>query len=211
MQFRDAQGQVVHKASERYTIGGRLADLDESRRRRAAVLPAAAARARRLHARGDRAGLAHRQGERARLEPGGAAGDRVVRCGWARHSCVRRAEQVPAAERDAGNPLYFGDLLLYPNLGQPLSKAADKELAFGFTAYDGHGAAGRGDAELLHRARPSPTVPLALGAADGRAGSTRSASCRWTRSHPGTYELRVTVTAGAQHVTRGVPFAIAAN
>ena len=121
---------------------------------------------------------------------------------------VQRAEQVAEAQRDASNPLYFGDVLLYPNLGTPLSKETDKELAFGFTAYDGHDTPVGASLELLRSGRSVATVPLALGAADRHGRINQISKLPLAPLDPGSYELRVTVKAGTQRVTRGVPFAI---
>ena len=38
------------------------------------------------------------------------------------------AERVAAETKDPANPLYVGDMLLYPNGGEPFSRAGDKEL-----------------------------------------------------------------------------------
>jgi hypothetical protein len=35
---------------------------------------------------------------------------------------VGRGERVAAGEQDADNPLYVGDVLVYPNLGEPITK-----------------------------------------------------------------------------------------
>ena len=55
------------------------------------------------------------------------------------------------------------------------------------------------------------TVPLALGAADQQGRINQISKLPLEPLEPGTYELRVTVTAGAQQVTRAIPFAIAGN
>ena len=146
--IRDDRGQVVHKASEQYTLNGKVEGLEASR---AGEL------------------LFYRQPQ---LAPGvytfeaivmdthsGKASVRISSLEVARTTgntlrvgtpfIVRRAEPASASAADAGNPLYFGDVLLYPNLGQPLSKDTDKELAFGFTAYDGHGESIEGSLEIL--------------------------------------------------------------
>ena len=48
---------------------------------------------------------------------------------------IDHVEKVPAADRDPKNPLYMGELLVYPSMGEPVRKAGQ-----------GHGL-------LLHRAR----------------------------------------------------------
>ena len=61
---------------------------------------------------------------------------------------VKRVERVPADERDPAKPLSFGELLLYPNLGEPVQKATAKELSFFFTVYAARGGAQRPKARI---------------------------------------------------------------
>ena len=210
MRVRDADGRIVHKASEQYAISGPLEKLEASR---------------------DAEMLFYRQPQ---LAPGvytletivldsrsGKASVRVSSVDVPRASetalrmgtpfIVRRAEIVAEPQRDPGNPLYFGELLLYPNVGQPLSKLTDKELAFGFTAYDGHDGPLTATLQLLKSGQPVATVPLALGAANPHGRVNQISKLPLEPLEPGNYELRVTVTAGTQQVMRAIPFAIAAS
>ena len=98
---------------------------------------------------------------------------------------VQRSEQrARAASASPGSPLYVGDQLLYPNMGEPVSNV---ELPFYFVVYPARGRrrdrgepraaaeqpAARADAA---RARASRTTPAAF---------NRSADCRSRRSKPG--------------------------
>ena len=88
---------------------------------------------------------------------------------------VSRGENAEG-EPDNGNPLIVHDTLLYPNLGQPLKKDADKELAFFFTAYPTAAQAQlTGTIELLQNATVLARVPLQLSAADQTGASS---NCR---------------------------------
>ena len=53
---------------------------------------------------------------------------------------VKRGEKVPEKERRAENPLLVKDVILIPNLGDPVSKSA-KEMGFYFAVYPAAGAA----------------------------------------------------------------------
>jgi hypothetical protein len=210
VRIRDAQGQMVHKASEQYTVSGRLENLDASRGREI---------------------LFYRQPQ---LAPGVYSLEAIVQDSHTGKASVRisslevpratesslrmgtpfivqRVERVPAAEKDPNNPLYFGDLLLYPNLGQPLSKTTDGQLMFGFTAYDGHGAPVEASIDVLRSGRSVATVPISLGAADGHGRINQLSKLPLDALAPGAYELRVTVKAGEQQVSRGVRFAVAGS
>jgi hypothetical protein len=48
---------------------------------------------------------------------------------------VGRAERVGAAEKSSTNPLYFGDAILYPSMGEPFRKSRAPALGFYFTVY----------------------------------------------------------------------------
>ena len=104
------------------------------------------------------------------------------------------APRSPAASRP---PLYVGRTLLYPNLGEPISKSAAKELPFYFTLYGDVGAGRR------HRAAAAQRPGARRGAGDAARrrrlpACSTSAGCRSPTLPAGTYELRIIVKdAGA--------------
>jgi hypothetical protein len=207
VRVRDSQGLVVHKASEEYTLTGPLAALAASQSgellfyRQPQLIPGGyTLEAVVLDSRSGKASV------RVSSLDVPAATATALRMGTP--FIVRRAEAVPAADRDAANPLYFGDVLLHPNLGQALSKTVDKELAFGFTAYDGHDGPLAATLQLLRSGQLVATLPLPLGSPDPQGRINQISKLPLDSLSPGTYELRVTVKAGSQQVTRGVPFAI---
>lgn len=210
IRVRDAQGQVVHKASEEYALSGPAAIIEQSRAGELLFYrqPQLAPGLYTLEAivRDSRSGKASVRVSSLEVP---RVTETALRVGTP--FIVQRAQAVPAGEAEAGNPLYFGDVLLYPNLGQPLSKVTDKELAFGFTAYDGHDGPVEATLELVRSGQPVATVPLALGGADKEGRINQISKLPLEPLAPGAYELRVTVKTGNQRVTRGVPFAIGAN
>lgn len=114
---------------------------------------------------------------------------------------VRRTERVPAGERDVTNPLYHGDLLLYPNLGEPIAKREIRALSFAFSVIPG-AAPARAALTLSQGERAVGEVTLTLGTpgADGRiqhVGQLPLASLP-----AGDYTLSVTVTAPGFSETR---------
>lgn len=120
---------------------------------------------------------------------------------------VRRTERVPAGERDATNPLYHGDLLLYPNLGEPVSKRERPALSFAFSVIPG-AAPARASLTLSQGERPVGEVPLTLGT-PGADGRIQHVSQLPLASLPaGDYTLSVTVTAPGFSETRRVSFQI---
>jgi VWFA-related protein len=209
VRVRDTEGRVVHKASEQYAVSGPLAALETSRRSellfyRQPQLPAGVYTFEAIVV-DNVSGKASARLSSVDVAPAAQAALRV-----GTPFIVRRAEAA-GTTRDAANPLYFGEVLLYPNLGQPLSKTVDKELAFGFAAYDGSSGPLEATLQLLRSGQPVATVPLTLGAADATGRISQIGKLPLEPLEPGSYELRVTVSAGTQRVTRGVPFAIAAG
>ena len=210
IRVRDGQGQVVHKASEEYALSGPLASVEASRAGELLFYrqPQLAPGLYTLEAivRDSRSGKASVRVSSLEVP---RVSETALRVGTP--FIVRRAEAAADGQGDAGNPLYFGNVLLYPNLGQPLSKVTDKELAFGFTAYDGHDGPLEATLELLRSGQSVATVPLTLGAADAQGRINQLSKLPLEPLAPGAYELRVTVKTGTQRVTRGVPFAVGAN
>src|SRR5262249_26775732 len=52
---------------------------------------------------------------------------------------LRRAERLTEADRKQDNPFHFGEVLIYPNLGEPLRKSVNKQIAFFFDVYPAKG------------------------------------------------------------------------
>jgi VWFA-related protein len=204
---RDVNGQVVTKVSQQYTLGGTLDEMEASKR-------------------GDV--LFYRQPD---LPPGLYTLEVVVHDTIADKSSVRisslevpevtkaqprlsslfvvqRVEKVPAGDRDDENPLYYGDVLAYPNLGQPVSKSADPELAFAFTVYPEGKPLGGAQLELLKGGQPIGAAPLTLEAPDAQGRVQQISRLPMEAFEPGSYELRVMVQAGDAVLTRSTRFTI---
>jgi hypothetical protein len=76
---------------------------------------------------------------------------------------VKRSEKVGADEPKTG-PLFVKDVLLYPNLGEDISKG-NKEVGFFFTVYPGAaGTKPEAVLELILNGQPLAQVPLPLAA-----------------------------------------------
>ncbi len=91
---------------------------------------------------------------------------------------VKRAEKVPEKDAARTTRCSFEDVVVSPNLGEAVSKAA-KEVGFYFAAYPRQGRpAPESVIELLQNGKPVAQIPMPLPAADARAASSRSADCR---------------------------------
>jgi hypothetical protein len=123
---------------------------------------------------------------------------------------VRKGEKVPESEKITGSPLYVGDTLLYPNLGQSLKKGSDKELGFYFAAYlGGDAGAPSADLELLQNAQPLARVNLELAAPDAERRIQQVSRIPIEGLNAGTYELRVIVRQGHNAVSQSAQFRVA--
>jgi hypothetical protein len=121
---------------------------------------------------------------------------------------VSRGEHANDAQ--PGNPLVVKNTLLYPNLGLPLKKDADKELAFFFTAYPvaTEHAELSGAIELLQNATVLARVPMQLSAVDTTGRVQQLSRIPISTLEPGNYQLRVLVTQGTKTVSRSTEFRI---
>jgi hypothetical protein len=123
---------------------------------------------------------------------------------------VRSAEKVEGDDASATKPLRYGDVLLYPNLGEPVSKEAGRELAFFLTAWPAAERPGvEAQVEVRREGRTiAAAAPLHLQPeADGRIRLVSSLPVE--PLDPGAYELRVTLSDGRDAFTRTTDVPIA--
>ncbi|HKX33343.1 MAG TPA: VWA domain-containing protein [Blastocatellia bacterium] len=124
---------------------------------------------------------------------------------------LKRAERLTAEEQQQDRPLHFGEVVVYPNLGEPLRKSAVKQLAFFFTAWPGKGATGQLQLtiEVLQNNRRLAQLPGGeLPAADQQGRVRYASALPLDKFQPGGYELRVTVKDGESSASRSTPFSI---
>ena len=102
---------------------------------------------------------------------------------------MKRGEKVPEKERRPENPLLVRDVVVFPNLGDPITKSA-KEVGFYFAAYTVKGGPAPESAiELVQNGKSVALVPLPLSSADSdgriqqrRASADRRPSSRHVRT-----------------------------
>jgi VWFA-related protein len=122
---------------------------------------------------------------------------------------VARAEKVAPNDRPVDNPLLVKDMILHPNLGEPVSKGA-KEAAFYFTAYPAPGGTTpEAVLELLQNGNPVAQIPMPLSAADSSGRIQQVGRLPLDQLTPGTYELRVIVKQGGERIVRTTMLRIA--
>jgi VWFA-related protein len=201
VRFLDQQHQVVRQVSQHYEVKGPIAEIDRATR-------------------GDV--VFYRQAE---LPPGVYTMEAVVHDAPSGTSSVRvatvevpavdvdklrvsslvlvkRGEKVAANERRSDNPLFVNDLVLFPNLGEPVSKSA-KEVGFYFAVYPGSSETIPQSAiELLQNGTLLARVTLPAAAADRSPRIAHVGRLPLDKLAPGTYELRAVVRHGSQQVSR---------
>ena len=121
---------------------------------------------------------------------------------------VKRSEKVGADEPKTG-PLFVKDVLLYPNLGEDISKG-NKEVGFFFTVYPGAaGTKPEAVLELIQNGQPLAQVPLPLDAPDASGRIQQVGRLPVDALAPGTYQLRAIVKQGSEQVFRSATLHIA--
>jgi VWFA-related protein len=209
VRFRDGEGRVVHKLSQQYQLTGRLHELASAKTGEilffrtpelpsglytveSAVFDAIGARS------STRISTLEVPPQSRRLQMSSVV-------------CVGRIDRVTAEPKDAANPLYVDDMLLYPNGGETFSRAGQKELTFFYTIYPGAGAAGAlsANVEVQRNGKVLAKLPVELGAPDAHGRIQQVGRLPLTPLTPGTYQLHVTVTDGGSTLERTAYFQVA--
>jgi hypothetical protein len=120
---------------------------------------------------------------------------------------LKKAERLTPEEQRRDQPLHFGDLLVYPNLGERISS---KQLAYFFTAWPAKGVTKpmQMTLEILQNNRQVGKTSGELPAADERGQIKYAGSFAIDKFQMGEYALRVTVSDGQQSVSRSTSFVI---
>jgi VWFA-related protein len=206
VQFKDDQGQVLDKVSQRYKLNGPIDKIDVAKTgevlfyRDPVLIPGTFTTETVVYDMlSDRASVRFGTYELPAVNENALRLSSLV--------TIRKSERVPAAERPVNHPLFVGDQLLYPNMGEPFSKAAAKELPFFFVAYAAPGGTPvEATLQLASNGQKLAEAPLELSPAtpDGRIAQVSRIPLEALA--PGTYELRVSVRQGAQSAMRHVVF-----
>ncbi len=124
---------------------------------------------------------------------------------------VKRAERLSAADQQQNaSPFRFGELLLYPNLGEPVRKSAAKELVLLLTVYPSAGsqAPPRLTVEIAQGPRSLGKFPVELPAPDATGRIQHASTIPLEKLQPGDYDLRLTAADAAGQATRTERFTI---
>jgi VWFA-related protein len=120
---------------------------------------------------------------------------------------IQRAEQI---KEKTDSPFLVGDqLMVYPNLGEPVRKSA-KQMGFYFNVYTAKGAkeAPNLTLEVLQSNKSIAKVPLKLGAADAGGRIQYASALPLDSLSVGSYELKISVSDAKSSVSRSAAFTI---
>jgi VWFA-related protein len=209
MLFKSETNEVVKKLSHRYALDGPLANLEGTRKEsvlfyRQVELDPGRYRVQTI----TYDALGKKAGAREDTLEVPASGDKDVRLSSI--VLIRRAERLKPAELKEFNPFHYGELLIYPNMGEPVVKATYKQLPFFFSVYlpKGTTTAPNVAIELWQGGRALAQIPAQLPAAN-ESGRIQYAGALPLESIPaGSYELKVILKSGSGSLTRSAHFTI---
>lgn len=120
---------------------------------------------------------------------------------------LKRAEPAGAADEKHSHPFHVANMLVTPNLGEPIRKSL-KQIPFFFTVYTAPGPRLKLTIELRQQGRTLAQMPGDLPEADTSGRIQYLAGLPLEKIPTGSYELRVTVGDETTSVTRSCSFTI---
>lgn len=116
---------------------------------------------------------------------------------------IKKAER-PTPGQQALRTFQFGDMLVYPNLGEPISKAAGNQLTLFVTVYTAKGdnTAPKLSLEIARAGRSVGHLSYDLHAPDQTGRIQYASVISLDKFQPGDYELKLAVRAGSRMATR---------
>ncbi len=123
---------------------------------------------------------------------------------------ISRVERLdPKDPTAASHPLAAQGVLLYPSMGDPISKKAQAEIAFALPLlFDAAAAPPTATLELLQAGQVLAQIPFPLDKPDATGRLLQTSRLPSAAIPAGTYELRVTVAGGANKVARSAALVI---
>lgn len=123
---------------------------------------------------------------------------------------LKRAERISPEEQKQNRPLQFGELLVYPNLGERIDPISAKQLAYFFTAWAPKGTTKPMEVrlEILQNNRSIGQTSGQLPAADERGQIKYASAFAIDKFSAGVFELKITVSDGQNSVSRSTSFTV---
>jgi VWFA-related protein len=206
---RDESDRVIQKLSHHYTLSGPIQNLEGARKEnilfyREAQLPAGKYHIQLIafDASGGVVNVSTTPLEISGVDEGKLRLSSVA--------VLKRAERLTPEEQKRDQPLRFGELLVYPNLGERIDRSTAKQLAYFFTAWPTKGATKplQMKLEILQNGQSLGATSGELPAADERGQIKYAAAFAIDKFPAGIFELKITVSDGQNSVTRSTSFTI---
>jgi hypothetical protein len=123
---------------------------------------------------------------------------------------LKRAERLTPEEQKRDQPLRFGELLVYPNLGERIDRTTTKQLAYFFTAWPPQGTTRpiQVTLEILQNGREVGKTSGELPPADERGQIKYASSFPLDKFPAGVFGLKVTISDGQNSVSRSTRFVV---
>ncbi len=210
VRIRDANGNVMQKLSQQYVLTGDSKEVDTARKGeilfyRELELPNG------VYQMESMVYDAIAEAGSGRISTITVAAPDPPRLGMSSLVVVARTEQTPgrAAPKDGENPpFYYGDTLLYPNVGEPLKRGRDDALSFYFVVYPGATrTACSAHVSILRNGSAIADVTRELPATDD-SRLQQVGNLPITDLPAGTYQLRVTISNTQEQQTRTAFFTV---
>lgn len=206
VRFLDQHSRVVRKVSQHYEVNGPLENLERARQGevvfyREPELPVGVYTMETAvyDAPSGKSSVRFSTVEVASVNPGGLRMSSLV--------LIKRGEKVPEEDRRPDNPLLVRDVILRPNLGEPVSKSS-KEVGFYFAVYPASNGAPESSIELLRNGTIVARLPLPRASADASGRIQQVGRLPLDQLSPETYELRAVVKQGTQQAVRSTTLRI---
>jgi hypothetical protein len=121
---------------------------------------------------------------------------------------VDRAEKLGPGDAGLENPLRVGEVLLYPNVGTPLSKSRNKQMGF-YMAIKAKGAPpSKATVRILQKGQPLAELPVDLPAAGPDGNVQFTSGLPLEAFPPGEYDLSIAVSDGKSSVSSTAHFTV---
>jgi hypothetical protein len=188
----DSAGAVVRKSSQPYRLSGPLSQTDQAQRgeilffRQPALGPGRYTLEVAVHD-----ALAMRSG--VRRSPFVVPESTVSSLQVSTLVLVARGERGTPGESVKNNPLSVGDVLIYPNLGEPINTSKVKAVTFFVVVTAGSSAAPQAMVEILRDGQAVAHGPTVLASADATGEIRHLAQASVDTLDPGRYTLRLTI------------------
>jgi VWFA-related protein len=206
IRIKDSQGKDVHKLSQQYILSGDVKDMEAARRgtilfyREPLLAPG-------VYTVESIAFDVLAGNGSARISTLTVPAAESQTLGLSSVVFVDHVEQMAGAPAERPAPFFVGQMLVHPNIGDPVMKTTTKDLPFFFTLYRGASGPLTATAQLLQNGGVVAEVPLEI-AASTEPRIQQLARLPVSGLAPGTYQLRIIVVSGPQRVAESAYFTL---